>query len=299
MKFKDQLALNPLSIIAALFLVLIRNTEAAQCTANQISSLSVNGCDCQKSGVPVKCPLLAPQCGLPPNLAVPINQYNGGQVLWGEGCIDANFGCDGCYLWYGSLCECLKHPGGCTSTQPVVAGNPIWVLLSNTALRGLITTSQKLPGILQLDQAPEPDKGWQLGQETLKHPDKSVKYTRARGALAMNSVATRTEEQIHIHVCDNPTSNLRRDLSKLLRSDYANLAPVPGYSMWCQVAPFSGTNINVAARIFDYLATIPHLAASCDKYKIGAGLITDTKDYSWACVTTGDVSAEELFCPFP
>lgn len=299
MKFKDQLALNPLFIIAVLFLVLTKNTEAAQCTANQISSLSVNGCDCQQSGVPVQCPLLAPQCGSPPTDVVPINQNNGGQILWGQGCVDANFGCHGCYLWYGSLCHCLKNPGVCTTIK--VPGNPIWALLSNTAPRGLITTSQKLPGILQLDQAPQPHLGWQLGQYILKHPnpDPAVKYTRASGSLAMNSVATRTEEQIHIHVCDNPTSNLRQDLSKLLRSKYTTWELVPGYSLWCQVAPFSASDIDVAAIISDYLTTIPHLSASCDKYKVGAGLITDSHDYSWACVTTGTTSAEELFCHFP
>ncbi|KAL5366250.1 hypothetical protein BJX96DRAFT_169780 [Aspergillus floccosus] len=299
MKFKDQFALTSLLIIAVLLLILPKNTEAAQCTANQISSLSVNGCDCQQSGVPVQCPLLAPQCGSPPTDVVPLNQYNGGQILWGEGCVDANFGCDGCYLWYGSLCHCLKSPGGCTRILPAVPGNPIWALLSNTAPRGLITTSQKLPGILQLDQAPEPYRGWQLGQYILSHPDPAVKYTRASGSLAMNSVATRTEEQIHIHVCDNPTSNLRQDLSKLPLSKYATLELVPGYSMWCQVATSSGSDIDVAKTISNYLKTIPHLSASCDKYKVGAGLITDSRDYSWACVTTGTKSAEELFCHFP
>lgn len=295
MNFKDQLALNLPFIIAVLFLLLTKNTDAVQCTANQISSLSVNGCDCQKSGVPVQCPLLAPQCGSPPTEVVPIYKNNGGQILWGQGCIDANFGCNGCYLWYGSLCQCLKNPGDCFQVQ--VSGNPIWALLSKKAPSGLITTSQKLPGILQLDQAPLPDLGWTLGQYILRNPqDKAVKYTRASGSLAMNSVATRSEEQIHIHVCDNPTSKLRQALSKLQRSDFAALAPVPGYSMWCQVAKHAGEDMLVAARISEFLTNILPPSAYCNKYKVGAGLITDPLDYSWACVTTGTTSAEELFC---
>lgn len=303
MKFKDQLALNPLFIIAVLFLALIKNTEAVQCTADQISSLSVNGCDCQKHGGAVDCPLMAPQCGAAqhPNEVVKISRFNGGQILWGEGCIDANFGCNGCYLWFSSLCQCLKAPAGgdCTRTMPLIAGNPIWALLSKTAPSGLITTSQKLPGILQLDQAPEPDAGWQIGQFALRNPDtQHVTYTRDRGALAMNSVATRTEEQIHIHVCDNPTSNLRTVLSTLQRSKYtAALAPVPSLPLMCQVAQFSGTNIEVAPKIFDHLKTLA--SYDCDRNRVGAGLITDIKDYSWACVTTGNTGAEELFCHFP
>lgn len=300
MMFKEKLALNPLFIIAVLFLVLTRNTEAAHCTANQISSLNVAGCDCQKSGVPAKCPLLSPQCGSPPSTNIRISPYNGGLNLWGQGCLDDNFACDGCYLWFGSLCYCLKSPGSCTLTTPVVPGNPIWVLLEK---HDLITTTQKLPGILELHLAPEPNRGWQLGQDTLNNPPTGAPYTRTTGALAMNSLATRTEEQIHIHVCNNQNSKLRTLLSKQTRTDYATLTPVTldatfpaGSSMWCQVAKSANTNIDVAASIFAYLGKIPDYAASCEKFDVGAGLINDSHGYSWACVTTGTRGAEDLFC---
>jgi hypothetical protein len=191
----------------------------------------------------------------------------------------------------------------CSVTGAV--GGRIWALLSKKAKKGLITTSQMLSGILELSQAPEPNGGWQLGQETFKSPDTAVDYNRASGTLAMNSVATRTEEQIHIHVCDNKVSSLRAELTKLTRSHYTALTQVflpktvhSDSLLFCQVAPHSGDTIDVAASISTYLNNnILNYAASCDKFYVGAGLMTDDRDYSWACVTAGiSAGAENLFC---
>lgn len=303
MRFIQEHSLHPLFLTTFLLHLLIEGSTAVQCTSNQISSLNVAGCDCQQHGVPLKCPLYAPQCDslVAPSTVVRINPNNGGLNLWGDGCIDGNFACNGCYLWFGSLCRCLKPAGTCTLTTPAVAGNPIWALLEDHML---ITTTQKLPGILELHLAPEPNRGWQLGQDTLRNPPQGATYTRATGALAMNSVATRTEEQIHIHVCENQSSIVRRELSMLTRSSYTTLtnvpiAGIPANSLKCQVAPFSGMNVNVATAIFDELNGIPNYAASCDKFLVGAGLITDIHDYTWVCVTTSTRAAEELFCHFP
>ncbi|KAJ5626009.1 hypothetical protein N7510_002318 [Penicillium lagena] len=266
--------------------------------------MQVTGCSCLQSGVAAKCPLLAPQCNSPtaPNEVVPISPFNGGQLLWGQGCIDANVPCNACYIWFGSLCRCLKNSADCTLAQPNVVGDPIWALLSNKAAHGLITTSQKLPGILQLKQAPEPNRGWQLGQSVLRNPPTTpAQYTRKTGALAMNSVSTRTEEQIHIHVCNNPTSVIRTILSRLPRAGYtqSTLVPLPlgfpaGSELRCQISPQPGMDINVANAILKYLG--PLHSYGCEQFRVGAGLIIDNYDYTWACVTTGTRGAEDLFC---
>ncbi|KAK9242115.1 hypothetical protein V1506DRAFT_548545 [Lipomyces tetrasporus] len=219
----------------------------------------------------------------------------------GQGCITANSNCNGCYLWFHSLCSCIRDlQHGSTTTGCMSSGNlnpghpnqPVWMLLN---ARDLITTTQQLPGILQLNNARDPDGGWRLGQQT---------YNRARGSLAMNSVATRSEEQVHIHVCDIPASKIRDKLSSLWRGNYATVQSVPlttaegfkpGSEMSCRVSPNNGAVIDMARDIDRYLGSLV-TPQSCAAYYVGAGVITDANDYTWACVTTGTRSAEELFC---
>ncbi|KFZ23391.1 hypothetical protein V502_02133 [Pseudogymnoascus sp. VKM F-4520 (FW-2644)] len=170
--------------------------------------------------------------------------------------------------------------------------------------RTLITTTQQVRGILELDQVKDSDGGFRLGQQVFQQ---NIKFDRATGALALNSVATRNEEQIHIHVCGIgiKTSKLRILLSKLKPTDYNTLKPVTlsppdfitGSAMSCRISPTPGAIIDVARDINNYLqSTVAKAPQSCDQYYVGAGVITDTNDHSWACVTTGTRSAEELFC---
>ncbi|KAK9371940.1 uncharacterized protein V1513DRAFT_285974 [Lipomyces chichibuensis] len=63
----------------------------------------------------------------------------------------------------------------------------------------------------------------------------------------MNSVATRSEEQVHIHVCDNPASKIRDKLSSLWRDNYRTLQSV-------HLTTAEGF-INMARDINDYLGS--------------------------------------------
>ncbi|KAK9481754.1 hypothetical protein V1527DRAFT_478632 [Lipomyces starkeyi] len=116
----------------------------------------------------------------------------------------------------------------------------------------------------------------------------------------MNSVSTRSEEQV-----DNPVSRIRDKLSSRWRDNYRTQQPVPlttaegfrpGSEMSCRVSPNSGAVIDMARDINGYLGSLVPPPASCAAYYVGAGVITDANDYTWACITTGTRPAEELFC---
>jgi hypothetical protein len=152
----------------------------------------------------------------------------------------------------------------------------------------LITTTQLLPGILELSQAHDPEGGWTLGQDT---------YNRGQQGLAINSVQSRSEEQIHIHVCPFGTTSqgLRDTLSHQKYSNYVSLADVPGFSnLQCRVAPQRGIPItDVARSIKDFIAKPP--STECDYY-VGAGVLTDNNDFTWMCISTARGAAEFVFC---
>ncbi|KFY48868.1 hypothetical protein V495_00959 [Pseudogymnoascus sp. VKM F-4514 (FW-929)] len=298
MKFKS-------GIIAALMVALVIETSADDCSSDEISRMDVaTGCDCATSFPDTNCdtcPLQA--CGSPQKMITP----NGHLKTCGQGCVDSNSDCDACFIWFKSLCSCIKRLENgdntdCISSDDLSQGPPpypVWMLLNS---RTLITTTKLIPGILELDQVKDSDGGFRLGQEVLQQ---NIKYSRDTGALALNSVATRNEEQIHIHLCNTQTDKLRDLLSKLKRSDYDKLKSVtlptpdfkPGFAMSCRIASIPGTIVDVARDINNYLqTTVLKPPQSCDQYYVGAGVITDKYDHSWACVTTGTRAAEELFC---
>jgi hypothetical protein len=162
----------------------------------------------------------------------------------------------------------------------------------------LITTTQLIPGILQLDTAPDIDGGFRLGQDTL-----STQGIRSTGTLAMNSVSTRSEEQIHIHVCDYPGSPLRDIIDGLDVNKYKSSQPVDlsalhksNAAMNCRVAPNPGVDVNTGRDVVEWLKQYQG-SNNCAQYNVGAGFITDSNDNSWACVVTGARAAENLFCP--
>ncbi|KAK9369489.1 hypothetical protein V1509DRAFT_652245 [Lipomyces kononenkoae] len=292
------------SAIVVLVLVLVRNIVCATCTTNDISNMDVSGCDCPSNFPPpadltctAQAQVCSQTCGNPQQIVTSRSKL----VQCGQGCVTANSNCNGCYVWFHGLCLCIHHlqsgsPTNCIPSGRLTPGHPnppIWMVLND---RDLITTTQKLTGILQLNTAPDPDGGWRLGQQNIK---------RASGSLAMNSVATRSEEQVHIHVCDILSSKIRDKLSSLTRSSYGSLQSVPltaaegfkpGSEMSCRVSPNKGAVVDVARDINSTLAGLRPPPANCAAYYVGAGVITDSNDYSWSCVTTGTRSAEELFC---
>jgi hypothetical protein len=183
---------------------------------------------------------------------------------------------------------------------PLVVGQrspPSWVLNNP---KDLITSTYKIPGILELHDIPVPNGGFAFGQNQLQ------KTFKGSGTLSLNPAVSRSQEQIHIHVHDNPGSKLRDALSSLNLPNYATLSEVPLAtlpnvdqslrkfgSMFCRVASASGiVFMDQAADILGYLASLP--PDSCEKYKTGAGYMIDNRGYAWSCITTAR-SAEEAF----
>ncbi|KAF9891677.1 hypothetical protein FE257_003689 [Aspergillus nanangensis] len=260
------------TIISILFLP--HEIRSADCTENDISQFSVSSCTCRDSfhDCPTTCPLPG-GCG-----PTPTPKLNTCDV----GCTDANIDCNACNLYFGGLCRCIRdrdcfHDG---STDP-------WTLLHD---KTLITTSHRIPGILELGAD---NRGWQLGQLALKQGEGS---TFDHGTLALNSVTSRTEDQVHIHVCDRPSSLLRDYLDKQMPGDFQSLKATDfegaGFSkqeVRCQAAKTA--QFNMAQLVTNYLMSL----SPCDNFHVGAGLVNDKSGNTWGCITPHG-SAEYLFC---
>ncbi|CAG7916576.1 unnamed protein product [Penicillium olsonii] len=281
------------------------------CTSVDISNMDVSSCICPSNfpsppsslicqGNSIDCPITCNPS--PPSPVVPRAQLS--QCY--SGCVEPNSECNGCYIWFSSLCRCLQafQSGSQTDciASPVIGQgapqphqSPSWVVLGSG---NLITTTQLIPGILQLQTAADIDGGFRLGQDTI-----NAQQARDSLALAMNSVSTRSEEQIHIHLCDSTNSGIRGILDQLDRNKYRTSQSVPlaalhksNSAMNCRVSPNSGVDINMGRDVVEWLKQYQG-SNDCAQYDVGAGVITDSSDYTWACVTTGHRAAENLFCP--
>lgn len=205
---------------------------------------------------------------------------------------DDNASCNSCYLWFQNLCSCIQkllysQSTNCKNSTALKANNLVWMLLEN---QRLITTTQPMSGIERLQDIDlHADEGWRFAQGH---------YNRSTQALAMNSMASRTEEQIHIHVCDvknrtcYPSGRTREILSCLFRDEYTILKPVPLMlgDTKCKVADKKGDLIDIAEDIKSEIRK-----KDCKIYT-GAGIMTDLNNYTWACVTDSTMAAEYIFC---
>jgi hypothetical protein len=242
------------------------------CSTDRIEkgATALGGCQCsagkEKEPKCQKCPLT--ECNVPGLLSV------SRLATCNQGCIDANHPCDNCFLWFDSVCNCQKH-GNC----PTFNLNPEWVRIASGKL---ISTTKKTPGVLQLQsEAP-----WQYGQRDLDRPNK---------ALTINSVKTRTQEQIHIHVC--PVKEIvQRILASQKYTDFQDMGPikmpVADPNPWlCKVNPTKGQTISgVTADLQNQIKK-----AKCKDF-IGAAVVVDSNDRAWACVTTDDQPTQYTFC---
>jgi len=263
-----------------LFLLLPLYTYAAVCRASDIQQVSVGSCTCASSFPNTNCNQCPAICGGSPNDKL---------RMCSEGCTDNNINCSACDIYFENLCGCLQDKK-CYHTQ----NTDPWTLLHKGTL---ITTPHLIRGILEVGSD---NRGWQLGQDTLLN---KITSSRAYGTLAMNSVLARTKEQVHIHVCDQLKSALRGNLNNLYKSSpsaYKSLTAMPfsvgGFApgkIHCQASQTKGNNqFPMADLVRSYLSSL----GSCDdRVHVGAGLITDSNDYTWGCVTDGG-SAEDLFC---
>ncbi|KGO45169.1 hypothetical protein PEX1_000080 [Penicillium expansum] len=281
------------------------------CTSADITKMDVSGCTCPStfpsSPTDLVCVTPSGQCPItcnpppPPSPVIPRSELS--QCY--SGCVDANSECNGCYIWFSSLCRCIRAfqagtPTTCIASPSIGAGppqpnqSPSWVVLGGG---DLITTTDLIPGILQLNSAADVDGGFRLGQDTLNN-----RGIRDTGTLAINSVSTRSEEQIHIHVCNNPGSTVRGILDKLHRDSFNTTSsvdlsalPKPSAAMSCRASHNRGEDINIGRDIVNWLTQYAG-TTTCAQYDVGAGVIVDSNGYAWACITTGHRAAENLFC---
>ncbi|PKY05260.1 hypothetical protein P168DRAFT_304293 [Aspergillus campestris IBT 28561] len=259
----------PLSTLLLLIL-LPTPTHTADCTEAEISQWSTTSCTCHDPNTfticPHTCPLGPASAQCAPNPNTHLQQCH-------VGCTDANKDCTTCDLYFGGMCRCTRSQN-CfhdASTDP-------WTLLHD---HKLITTSHHTPGILDLHGD---NRGWELGQIVFATGTVS---SRADGALAMNSVHSRSEEQVHIHVCDRPVSVFRTYLN--------GIASPAAYTQGLTPMDFDQLGFQKHSVLCRAQKTGLSSAAPCAWYYVGAGLITDQKGYTWGCVTTTG-SAEFLFC---
>lgn len=189
-----------------------------------------------------------------------------------EGCTEANWGCNSCFLWFKSVCNCLKN-GNCLASP-----SGLWIRLNIE----LLSTTQRVPGILDLNS----EEPWDWGQ-TL--------YDRPTQALVLNSVKSRQQEQIHFHICDGKLQpgDPKFVLGALNYAQYQAPAPVPGYPNWlCRVQSTAGALIQgVTADIKKQTAN----GGDCSNL-VGAAVLTDSHDRTWSCLTIGFQSAQGAFC---
>lgn len=248
------------------------------CQASDISLGLVANCGC-RSGIN-DCRRCISQSGA---------LLNVGLIACNTVCGSDNRECHGCDIWYGGVCECLKsYPlpntvAGCYGNTPWQGpGNglpPVWILRNSA---NLISSTVLNTGIENLNQMPVNNEGWLLG---LAH------INTATQALAMNSVNTRTRNEIHIHLC-----NKNNAVSSYLGTQAAspNFAPfaIPGTTTsYCKTTQ-NGMPITPSSDFVNWVAQNP----SANINTLGIGVLTDThNNYIWTCISTSGV-AEFIFC---
>ncbi|KAJ5726642.1 uncharacterized protein N7483_007999 [Penicillium malachiteum] len=272
------------------------------CTSSDIANMNVLNCACPSDfpPLPMACKANSKAC---------TQTCKGGSVtsiaeldVCGAGCVDANNECNGCYIWFSGLCNCLQQiqeqkQTSCISSSNLTPGQktpPVWMI---NAAHDLMTTTYLIPGILQLHQIPDYWVGFNLAQNTVRKSGANA------GTLAINSVTSRTEEQIHIHLCSNGNQNVRNVLNGLDPANYKALATVdlskamPGSAMQCRIASQKDANIDQGGDILSYLQKLDKDQGpdNCAQYHVGSGYMVDKNGFSWSCITTSG-SAEKIFC---
>lgn len=236
------------------------------CKGSQISTNNVQNCQCDTSQRPP-----CKSCDLK---SCASHTHSGLDTCY-VGCTDANRLCDSCYLWFDQLCVCLQT--GCP-TRKSTSTNSEWVLM-NGKLGLLVTTTELMPGIREL-WVEDP---WTWGQE---------KWKRGSEALAINSVRTRSQEQIHMHIC-SVNDDAQKWLTNLDHTKYQTMTKIPGRDWQCRVGQQPGDSVH---DMTDLTQRALFSGSWCPDF-IGAAVIVDNKDRIWACLTTDEKDTTEfVFC---
>jgi hypothetical protein len=149
----------------------------------------------------------------------------------------------------------------------------VWALLETPGTKdNLITTTQFLPGILQMK--PSDDEAWIFAQS---------QYKPTTQALAMNPVLVRTMEQVHIHVCDRNKAMGTLLAKETIRSSSDLVQLANDKEMYCLGVDHSVTVKGFAGILHGFLSQLPKTVC---RDMVGAGIIRDDKSRMWACATT-------------
>lgn len=246
---------------------------ALACTSKDIETGNVKNCDCDNtfSTCATKC---SPE------------RY--GLNKCGNCGLGQNYKCTSCNVYYSSLgvCGCLKElinkSSACIGGKPWSGSGtpPVWTL--HNGANPLISSTVLSAGVEDLAKMPDKNGGWELGMKNINHKSQ---------ALAMNSQSSRTENQIHIHICSK-NRNAENELSSLDKSKYTTLSPVTGKN-W----PPKNVNVYCEAKastpsssVVDWLKT-----HTKEEPHVGIGVLTDTHGDWWTCASVGG-AAEHIFC---
>jgi hypothetical protein len=140
-------------------------------------------------------------------------------------------------------------------------------------------------GVEKLYKLPDNDGGWLLGMDHMDHKSQ---------AMAMNSQHTRTENQVHIHICPK-VSDAESVLAGLNKASYTSLKHVPHSGNWspkdvkmyCEVSKTPSSSVAV------WLNNLPK---GVDNTQVGIGMLSDSHGDWWSCASVGGVPEHGVFC---
>lgn len=258
------------------------------CSQKDIESRSILNCDCRGKSTKCKvsCPTDKQTCTTTYTPDKFVNKCD-------DGCVQSEADCKGCGLYYHSLCDCLKDPKNpkiCTTNKPPSSG-PIWAHLKTGGNEhDLYTTTEVIPGILEMAAPPYDfhNEGWLFAQD---------EWTKDE-ALAMNPWIVRTEEQVHIHLCE------AQGLTKavLTKEDIASekhlvKLKAPGspqfQSLYCMGRKNTNDKID---NFMEALNEFRNEHKDVCPQEIGAGMMRDNNGRPWACATTSYHGPLPYFC---
>ncbi|UNI21855.1 hypothetical protein JDV02_007806 [Purpureocillium takamizusanense] len=260
---------------------LIEYGAARLCNPKDISNKDVSGCECKdtKTGCSSTCTYCASD---------PIFETKGVKDCK-SGCTESQTNCTGCGLYFHTVCDCIKH-GGCENTAAggvIMPGPaPIWIYDDHDPKDPLITTTEFLPGILQMRGSHE--RGWTYAQEHYKPQSQAV---------FLNSARARKMEHVHIHVCRSRNAQTAKNLAdEHIQSSTSLIKTVKEPELYCLGVNHSVTITNFAGALSNWLAKLPVETPPICKDLVGAGILQDTHGRTWACASKHRKGPQDMFC---
>ncbi|RSM03753.1 hypothetical protein CDV31_010372 [Fusarium ambrosium] len=241
--------------------------DPAECTSDDIEKMDVKSC---------VCPLRAEGCKDNPCRACGHDAPKDVKVC-DTTCTQSQVTCQGCGLFFNSLCRCLQNRAGdCNTNRPIQAGgDDVWALLPGHD--NLTTTNKLISGILDMSNQENRafgDQGWFFAQKN---------YDPSEEALVLNSWRARTHEQVHIHRCaiNETTRDVLSSEDTVKVGQLTQMKKDP--DLWCITREGGDSATSFATSIGQFLEA-KHQGV-CDKL-VGAGILRDNKMRTWACATT-------------